>query len=49
MSQKKYKVTLTGDEENLLHDILSRGKHGAGKRKRAQALLLLKVNQRSGR
>jgi hypothetical protein len=35
MSQKKYKVTLKGDEENLLHDILNRGK-----RKRALALLL---------
>jgi hypothetical protein len=40
MSRKKYKVTLTGDEENLLRDILNRGKHGAGKRGRAQALLL---------
>jgi hypothetical protein len=40
MSRKIYRVTLTGDEENLLHDILNRGKHGAGKRKRAQALLL---------
>jgi transposase len=40
MSQKKYKVTLTGEEENILHDIMSRGKHGAQKRKRAQALLL---------
>jgi transposase len=40
MSQKKYKVTLTENEENLLHDIINRGKHGAQKRKRAQALLL---------
>jgi transposase len=40
MSQKKYKVTLTRDEENLLHDIINRGKHGAQKRKRALALLL---------
>jgi transposase len=40
MSQKKYKVTLTGEEENILHDIMNRGKHGAQKRKRAQALLL---------
>jgi transposase len=40
MSQKKYKVTLTRDEENLLHDIINRGKHSAQKRKRAQALLL---------
>ncbi|MDR0386744.1 MAG: helix-turn-helix domain-containing protein [Treponema sp.] len=40
MSQKKYKVTLTQDEEKLLHDITDRGKHSAQKRKRAQALLL---------
>jgi hypothetical protein len=37
MSQKIYRVTLTADEENLLRDILDRGKHGAGKRKRALA------------
>jgi transposase len=41
MSQKKYKVTLTEDEENLLRDIINKGKHGAQKRKRAQALLLV--------
>jgi transposase len=40
MSQKKYLVTLTGEEEKQLQDILNKGKHGAGKRKRAQALLL---------
>jgi hypothetical protein len=40
MSQKKYKVTLTEEEENLLHDIVNRWKHGAQKRKRAEALLL---------
>jgi transposase len=40
MSQKKYLVTLTEDEEKLLHDIINKGKHGAQKRKRAQALLL---------
>jgi transposase len=40
MSQKRYLVTLTKDEEQLLHDIMNKGKHGAGKRKRAQALLL---------
>jgi transposase len=40
MSRKIYRVTLTKDEENLLRDILDRGKHGAGKRKRALALLL---------
>jgi transposase len=36
---KKYKVTLTKEEEDILHGIISRGKHGAQKRKRAQALL----------
>ncbi|MDR2742665.1 MAG: helix-turn-helix domain-containing protein [Treponema sp.] len=40
MSQKKYLVTLIGDEEKLLGDIINKGKHGAQKRKRAQALLL---------
>jgi hypothetical protein len=40
MSQKRYLVTLTEDEKKFLHDIINRGKHGAGKRKRAQALLL---------
>ena len=40
MPQKKYLVTLTEEEEEQLHDILNRGRHGAGKRKRAQALLL---------
>jgi transposase len=39
MSQKRYLVTLTEDEEKFLHDIINKGKHGAGKRKRAQALL----------
>jgi hypothetical protein len=29
MSQKKYKVTLTREEEDILHDIMNRGKHGA--------------------
>jgi transposase len=40
MSQKKYRVTLTEDEKKVLHEIINRGKHGAQKRKRAQALLL---------
>jgi transposase len=40
MSQKKYRVTLTEDEKNVLHEIINKGKHGAQKRKRAQALLL---------
>jgi transposase len=40
MPQKIYRVTLTADEEKFLHDIMNKGKHGAQKRKRAQALLL---------
>jgi hypothetical protein len=40
MSQKRYLVTLSEDEEKFLHDIINKGKYGAGKRKRAQALLL---------
>jgi hypothetical protein len=40
MSQKIYRVTLTGDEEKQLRDIINKGKHKAQKRKRAQALLL---------
>jgi hypothetical protein len=40
MSQKKYKVTLTREDEDILHDIMNRGKHGAQERKQAQALLL---------
>jgi transposase len=40
MPQKKYKVTLTKDEEKQLHEIINKGKDGAQKRKRAQALLL---------
>jgi transposase len=40
MSQKRYLVTLTKDEGQLLHDILNKGRHGVGKRKWAQALLL---------
>jgi hypothetical protein len=28
MSQKKYKATLTQEEEDILHDIMNRGKHG---------------------
>ena len=37
---KKYRVTLTEEERTTLREILNRGKHGAQKRKRAQALLL---------
>jgi transposase len=40
MAQKIYRVTLKADEEKLLHDIINKGKQGAQKRKRAQALLL---------
>jgi transposase len=40
MPQKKYRVTLTEEEKNVLHEIINKGKHGARKRKRAQALLL---------
>jgi transposase len=40
MPQKKYRVTLTEDEKETLHEIINKGKHGAQKRKRAQALLL---------
>jgi hypothetical protein len=32
---KKYRVTLTAEEREPLEDILNRGKHSAGKRKRA--------------
>jgi transposase len=37
---QKYRVTLTEDEKQLLHEIINKGKHSAQKRKRAQALLL---------
>jgi transposase len=40
MSKKIYRVSLTGDEEKLLRDLIDRGKHGTGKHKRALALLL---------
>jgi hypothetical protein len=40
MSQKKYRVTLTEDEKKALHEIINKGKHGAQKRKRVQALVL---------
>ena len=38
--KKKYRVTLTAEEVTLLEDVLSKGKHSAQKRNRAQALLL---------
>ena len=40
MPAKKYIVTLTTEERQLLSDVLNKGKHTAEKRKRAQALLL---------
>ncbi|MDR1219722.1 MAG: helix-turn-helix domain-containing protein, partial [Treponema sp.] len=40
MPEKKYRVTLTEDEKEALHEIINKGKHSAQKRKRAQALLL---------
>jgi transposase len=44
MPAKKYKVTLTEDEKNVLKAIINKGKHSAEKRKRAQALLLAEEN-----
>ena len=44
MTAKKYIVTLNKDEKKLLTEILSKGKHTAEKRKRAQALLLANQN-----
>jgi transposase len=44
MPAKKYIVTLTKEEKQLLNDVLNKGKHGAEKRKRAQALLLADQN-----
>jgi transposase len=37
--EKRYRVTLTGDEVIQLESLLNKGKHSAQKRKRAQALL----------
>ena len=44
MPAKKYIVTLTKDEKEILKDIINKGKHSAEKRKRAQALLLADEN-----
>jgi transposase len=44
MPAKKYIVTLTKAEKQLLNDVLNKGKHSAEKRKRAQALLLADQN-----
>ena len=41
---KRYRVTLTEEEREILHGILNRGNHNARKRKRAQALLLADEN-----
>lgn len=37
---KKYTVALTVEQERRLRDVMNRGRHGAQKRKRAQALLM---------
>jgi transposase len=37
---QKYRVTLTENEKQILHEIINQGKQGAQKHKRAQALLL---------
>ena len=44
MPEKKYIVTLTKEERTTLNGMLNKGKHSAGKRKRAQALLLAEKN-----
>jgi len=38
--QKRYRVTLTTEEIQILSNLLNKGKHSAQKRNRAQALLL---------
>jgi transposase len=44
MPTKKYIVTLTKNEKEILKEIINKGKHSAEKRKRAQALLLAEEN-----
>jgi len=44
MPAKKYIVTLTKSEKELLNGVINKGKHSAEKRKRAQALLLANEN-----
>ena len=44
MPEKKYIVTLTKEERTILNEIVSKGKHSAERRKRAQALLLAEKN-----
>jgi transposase len=48
MPQKKYRVTLTEEEKNALHEIINKGKQGAQKRKRAQALPLVNEGYTDG-
>ena len=44
MPAKKYIVTLTKEEKNVLRNIVNKGKHTSEKRKRAHALLLAEEN-----
>jgi transposase len=44
MPRKRYHVTLTDEEIQILNDLINKGKHAAQKRKRAQALLLAHQN-----
>ena len=44
MPAKRYLVTLEKEEKEILRGIINKGKHGAEKRKRAQALLLADEN-----
>jgi len=44
MPTKKYIVTLTEEEKEILRGIIKKGKHSAEKHKRAQALLLAEEN-----
>ena len=44
MPAKKYIVTLAKEERKMLNEIINKGKYSAGKRKRAQALLLAEKN-----
>jgi hypothetical protein len=44
MSAKKYTVTLTEEERQILRDVINKGKQSAQKRKRAQALLLVEAS-----
>jgi hypothetical protein len=44
MPAKKYIVTLSENEKEILKGIIKKGKHSAEKHKRAQALLLAEKN-----